>query len=126
MRHSMRTVGRVVAILAAMLGTVALTAGCGSSDGTTAESKPQMIRVTFSGNTVTPNGDVVDVSSGQSVKLEVTADKAGEIHVHSDPAKEYPYGVGTTSLTLGSFDVPGRIEIESHALDKTIVIVEVQ
>lgn len=125
MRHSMRAVGRAVAILATVLGTVALTA-CGSSDDHTPAAGPQTINVRFSGNTVTPNGEVVNVDRGQKVKLEVRADKAGEIHVHSDPERQYPYGAGTTSISLGSFDVPGRIEIESHALNKTIVILQVQ
>jgi hypothetical protein len=124
MRDAMRT-GRMIAVVATLLGVVALVAACGSDDQPST-SGTKTIRVSFSGSDVTPNGDLVSVSRGQDVKLEVTADKAGEIHVHSDPAKEYQYGVGTTSISLGSFDVPGRIEVESHALEKTIVVLEVK
>lgn len=126
MRHSMRALCRALAIMAALLGIIGLAAGCGSSDGKPSTSGAKTIDVNFSGNSVTPNGDKVTVSRGQEVKLEVTADKAGEIHVHTQPAKEYQYGVGTTSISLGTMDVPGQFEVESHALDKTIVILQVQ
>lgn len=125
MPHSSRAIGRLLAIVATLLGMMAFTAACGGDD-THSTTGTKTIRVSFTGNDVTPNGDLVTVARGEPVKLEVTADTAGEIHVHSDPAKEYQYGVGTTSLSLGSFDVPGRIEIESHALDKTIVVLEVK
>jgi len=128
MRHS----ARLFAIVATLLGVVALTAACGSdsdtgsSGSTDGSTSPKVIQVTFSGKSVTPNGEVVQVARGQKVELDVKADAAGEIHVHSDPEQHKEYGAGTTHLSLGSFDVPGRIEVESHALEKTIVILEVK
>jgi hypothetical protein len=89
------------------------------SDGTT-------IEVTVEGDTVTPNGERVDVDRGQEVQLVVTADAAGEIHVHSDPEQEFEYDAGTTTLTLTNLDRPGLVEVESHTLDKVIVQLEVK
>lgn len=126
MRHSMRALGRAIAIMAALLGVAGLVTGCGSSTDKSTTSGTKTIQVDFSGSNVTPNGDTVTVSRGQEVKLEVTADKAGEIHVHTQPAKEYQYGVGTTSISLGKMEVPGQFEVESHALGKTIVILQVK
>ena len=121
-----------MATTAAVLGTAVLLTGCGSSDNTAdngsdgSASSPKVINVTFSGNSVTPNGDRVDVARGQKVEFVVKADAAGEIHVHSTPEKELEYDAGTTELTVGPFDTPGLIEVESHALDKTIVQLQVK
>ena len=46
----------------------------------------------------------------------MTADAAGEIHVHSDPEQSAAYGVGTTRISLGAFEIPGQYEVESHTL----------
>jgi hypothetical protein len=120
-----------MAITAVLLGTVGLLAGCGSSDsndsgGADATSKPLVIDITFSGDTVTPNGERVKVAVGQDVKFRVKADAAGEIHVHSTPEKQLEYNAGTTDVEVGSFSQPGMIEVESHALDKVIVQLQVQ
>ena len=56
----------------------------------------------------------------------VKADAEGEIHVHSDPEQELEYGAGTTTLTPFKIDKPGIVEVESHALEKTIVQLEVK
>lgn len=125
---------RLMAIMAVLLGTICLLAGCGSSDSDNAggsddsgsSAKPLVINISFSGKSVTPNGDRVDVKKGQSVEFLVKADTAGQIHVHSTPEKQLNYNAGTTEIQVGSFDQPGLIEVESHALDKTIVQLQVQ
>lgn len=117
----------LTAVLLVLAGSLALSA-CGSDEDTSSSSSQQTKRidVTFEGDNVTPNGDRVEVGIGQPVELVVTADAPGEIHVHSDPEQEKEYEKGTTILKLGSFDKPGIIEVESHALDKTIVQLEVK
>jgi hypothetical protein len=121
---------RLMATMAVLLGMVGLLTACGSSnssdDAGDGSTKPLVINVTFSGDSVTPNGDRVDVARGQKIQFVVKADAAGEIHVHSTPEKELEYNAGTTELTVGPFDTPGLIEVESHALDKTIVQLQVK
>jgi hypothetical protein len=122
---------RLMAILSVLLGTVCLLAACGSSGsgsgGTgSGSTKPLVIDITFSGDSVTPNGERVKVARGQKVEFLVKADAAGEIHVHSTPEKQLSYSAGTTELQVGSFSQPGLIEVESHALEKTIVQLQVQ
>ena len=63
---------------------------------------------------------------GQPIELVVKADAEGEIHVHSDPEHELEYGAGTTTLPTFTIDKPGIVEVESHALEKTIVQLEVK
>ena len=84
------------------------------------------IEVTITGDDVTPNGDRVEVQVNQPIELVVEADAEGEIHVHSDPEQELEYGAGTTTLPTFTIDKPGIVEVESHALEKTIVQLEVK
>ncbi|UDY22822.1 hypothetical protein [Nocardioides sp. Kera G14] len=118
----------IVVVLTALVALLGLTA-CGSASDTSSTSTPlptKKIAISVQGTTITPNGDRVDVKIGQPVQFVVTADSAGEIHVHSDPEKELEYTKGTTTLDVGTFDHAGIIEVESHALDKTIVQLQVQ
>jgi len=114
-------------LVALLLGVATLTAGCGSSTGSPGSDATgtKVIDVTFSGNSVTPNGDRVSVAVGQPVELDIHADSSGEIHVHSDPEQHVPYHAGTTQASIGSFNIPGQITIESHALNKVIVVLQV-
>jgi hypothetical protein len=120
---------RALAALIVVICTFGL-AGCGnddssgSGDGTDLPTKT--IDVTISGNTLTPNGDRVSVQVNQPIELVVKADAAGEIHVHSDPEHELAYAAGTTTLPAFKIDKPGIVTVESHALEKTIVQLEVK
>ncbi len=99
-----------------------------SSSPATPTSSPEgtTIEVTFDGDKVTPNGDRVEVKRGQDVTLLVTADKPGEIHVHSTPEQELEYEAGSSTLTITNLDQPGIVEVESHSLEKVIVQLEVR
>jgi hypothetical protein len=122
----MRKLRHLTAVVALLAGAVTLTA-CGSDEAPAAsDHATKSIDITFEGESVTPNGERVEIAKGQPVEFVVTADAPGEIHVHSDPEKELEYQQGTTILKLGSFEVPGIIEVESHHLEKTIVQLEVR
>jgi predicted small secreted protein len=118
---------RALAVLALVVCTTGL-AGCGDDDssGDGKDLQTKTIDVTIQGDSVTPNGDRVEVKVGQPIELVVKADAEGEIHVHSDPEHELEYGEGTTTLAPFTIDKPGIVEVESHALEKTIVQLEVK
>jgi hypothetical protein len=119
---------RALALLAAVACTTAL-AGCGGDDSSAGSGgglPTKTINVTISGDTVTPNGDRVSVKVNQPIQLVVKADAAGEIHVHSDPEHELEYSAGTTTIRPFEIDKPGIVTVESHALEKTIVQLEVK
>jgi hypothetical protein len=115
---------------ALIVALVGLT-GCGSdesaknlepkkgADGTT------IIDVTVEGDTVDPAGATVKVEAGKPVTLHITADAAGEIHVHSSPEQEIEYEAGTSDKTI-TIKQPGVVDVESHTLDKLIVQLEVR
>ena len=144
---------RTLATLTVLLCTTAFASGCGadespstteptSTEANSAEATPtdpassdaseptetadgtQQIEVTIVGDTVTPNGERVEVAVGEPVELIVEADQPGEIHVHSSPEQELEYDKGTTTLELDPIERPGVVEVESHTLEKTIVQLE--
>lgn len=123
----MRKLRYLTAVVAVLAGVLTLTA-CGGEDSAASPSTQdtKTIDVKFEGSSVTPNGERVDVGVGQPIEFVVTADAPGEIHVHSDPEQELAYEKGTTILKLKGFQTSGIIEVESHALEKTIVQLEVR
>ena len=91
------TMRRSLAAAAVVLATLTFATACGSEDKPSSDSgssDPKVIKVTFDGDTVTPNGERVEVATGQDIQLDVTADEAGEIHVHSSPEQELEYKAG--------------------------------
>jgi len=136
---------RTLAVLAVLLCALTLTTGCGddasgggsgstsaSSNATedTAEptqdaAEPKVVAVTIEGDSVTPNGERIEVATGQDVQLDLTADAPGEIHVHSTPEQELEYDEGTSSLTIEGMERPGTVDVEVHELEKIIVQLEV-
>ena len=81
--------------------------GRSTADGTT-------MKVTFSGDKVSPTAKKVELKVGQTLTLKVTADKPGEIHVHSTPEQEIAYAKGTHSYPI-TIKQPRVVEVESHS-----------
>jgi hypothetical protein len=81
------------------------------------------IDITIADGQVKPNGAKMQVEVGRRVVLNVTSDQHDEIHAHTSGdgfSLEVPAGRKVTgSFTLTS---PGSYEVESHHLEKTIVI----
>jgi len=102
--------------------TDATSPGDGSSS---AAPTGVVVDITFDGDTVDPNGERIQAKVGEPVTLNVDADAAGELHVHSTPEQEIAYAAGTSTHEV-TFDQPGIVEIESHDLDKVVVQVEVR
>jgi hypothetical protein len=119
---------RTLAAAAVVLATLTFATACGDEEkpSDSGSSDPKVIKVTFDGDTVTPNGERVEVSTGQDIQLEVDADVAGEIHVHSSPEQELEYPAGESTQTIKGMDQPGTVDVESHHLDKVIVQLEVR
>jgi hypothetical protein len=110
-------------LMCLVIGVTMLGSACGgSSSGDTSTKK---IAVTFTADSVTPNGDTVDVSVNQPIELDVTADAPGQLHVHSDPAQTFDYKAGDTVITF-AIGQPGVVDVESHSLNKIVVQLKVQ
>lgn len=118
---------RVAAALTSLLvaGSVAL-AGCsdeGDSSNSPAEGASRTIKVTLTDDQVSPKGERVKIDAGKPVKIEITADHEGALHVHSTPEQSLDFVDGTVTREL-VIDRPGVVEVESH--DPDLVILQLQ
>ena len=114
----------------ALLGTAAcnqptsLPTDTRSSASSTAA--PLTIPITIAGGQVQPNGQKITAALGQKIVLQVTSDEADEIHAHTG-GDGYELEVPANQPTTGEFTPTqaGSFEIESHHLEKVIVILNV-
>lgn len=114
---------RVAAAVAAAMISLTAVSACASADDEptgTSTGNVEAITITIQGDEVDPNGKRFDIDRDQPVTLTIEADKAGELHVHSKPEQEIEYDAGESTHEL-SFDKPGIVAVESHALEKTIL-----
>lgn len=102
--------------------SAAPTAASGSSSSSPA-ADALTVDITIAGDTVTPNGQKIDVAVGREVVLQVTSDIADEIHAHTG-GDGYELEVTPGQTTTGTFtlDTAGSFEVESHHSGKVIVI----
>jgi sporulation-control protein spo0M len=129
----------------AVAGVVTLAlAGCGKNEstsgssssatatGTTQLSNPQApparvyIDVTIAGGTATPLNQQVQAKLGEPVILRVNSDAADQLHVHSNPEHTFTVKPEKDQQFQFTVDVPGRVDVELHHLDKTVATITVQ
>jgi hypothetical protein len=86
-----------------------------------------VIDVTIKGGEVTPTNASFDAKAKEPIVVRVNSDVADELHVHSNP--EHTFNVeaksGPQSFQF-TVDVPGKVDIELHHLNKTVATVTVQ
>jgi hypothetical protein len=82
-------------------------------------------RVTIEGDSVTPVGQSVETKVGETVTLEITADRAGELHVHATPEQYHDFTPGRTAVEM-TFDKPGAVDVEEHESGALLLRVLVQ
>jgi hypothetical protein len=81
------------------------------------------INITIANGKTIPNGEKINVRVGQKVILNVTSDTDDEVHAHiGGPGYELPVQSGTPARGEFTIDSPGSFEVESHHLEKIIVI----
>ncbi|WP_210648918.1 hypothetical protein [Nocardioides sp. SYSU D00065] len=97
----------------------------GSASSPRTEGDSVVVPVTREDGTFTPNGERVALEVGQTLVLEVTADEAGELHVHSTPEQEIAYESGSSEHEI-TVDRPGVVEVESHDPDSIVLQLEVR
>ncbi len=119
------------AAVAAALLVTGCTTGPGPSEASpstqlapaTGPTPELTVDITIAGGQVTPSGKKIDTTVGTTVVFKVTSDMDDEIHAHTG-GDGYELAVeagkpATGSVTLTS---PGSFEVESHHLEKVIVI----
>jgi predicted small lipoprotein YifL len=125
--------GRGLARLAPLVLVVAASlTGCGGGDpgpadtpSASTEADSVAVTITREDGQFTPNGERVELGVNQALVLTVTADEAGELHVHSTPEQEIAYESGTSEHEI-TIDRPGVVEVESHDPDSIVLQLEVR
>lgn len=137
------TTPRLAAALVTTVAAGLLLAGCGDPDpGTDAPSAAPssasaspsaeesadasadpgvVVDVTLSADGPTPQGERVEVKVGEPITLNVTAEVADEVHVHSDPEVSIDLEAGDETSRTFTIDRPGQVAVESHATHAVIV-----
>jgi heme/copper-type cytochrome/quinol oxidase subunit 2 len=84
---------------------------------------PLTINITIKGGKTVPSGEKINMRVGQKVILNVTSDTDDEVHAHiGGPGYELEVKAGTPAKGEFTIDSPGSFEVESHHLEKIIVI----
>ena len=117
---------KLLAVAAVLVATLAVLTSCSGSDsgasgsGTT-NNKPTSIDITIKNGNVTPQGERVKATVNRPITLNISADKAGQIHVHSSPKEqEFEYRKGSSTFHVTPIQAPGQVVVESHTLNKTL------
>jgi len=81
------------------------------------------IKITIANGKTDPSGEKINVHVGETVVMNVNSDSDDEIHAHTG-GNGYELEVKANEPTTGTFTVPspGSFEVESHHLEKIIVI----
>jgi hypothetical protein len=127
-----------------------ITAGCGggSDTGNQASSGPSssqpstvnpsdmsndqapparlVVDVTIKGGNVTPTNQQLQAALKEQIVIRVDSDAADELHVHSTPDHKFNVEAKPNQSFQFTVDVPGKVDVELHKLNKTIATITVQ
>jgi hypothetical protein len=91
---------------------------------TPTEEPGTVVTITIDGEKITPAGDRLEVDRDEVVTLEITSDRAGELHVHSKPEQYVEFEAGTSTHEL-VISAPGVVDVEEHESGQIVVQLEV-
>lgn len=97
------------------------------SDTPTPTAEPtedDAIEIEIEGDSIEPNGKLVEVQAGEPVVLQIESDRAGEFHVHSSPEQVIGFEAGETRVEL-TIDRPGVVDVEEHETGVVVLQLEV-
>ena len=135
-----------IKILIALTTAAVLTAGCGGSNGggnaasstqpstvnPSDMSNPQapptelVIDVSIKGGKVDPTNQQLKAALHEPIIVKINSDAADELHVHSTPDHKFKVEPRSGQSFQFTVDVPGNVDVELHAADKTIATIAVQ
>lgn len=82
------------------------------------------LAVTVKGDAVGPNADEISLKVGEPLTITFSADRPGELHVHSKPEQYVEFAAGKSDKRL-VISTPGTVEIEEHDTGAVVAVVEV-
>ncbi|MCX2712781.1 hypothetical protein [Mycolicibacterium sp. J2] len=104
------------------------SAGSAAPGMTDQQSPPErvVIDVTIAGGNVTPTNQQVQAKVKQPIIVRVNSDAADQLHVHSNPEHTFDIKPENGQAFQFTVDVPGKVDVELHHLDKTVATLTVQ
>lgn len=116
-----------------------LAAGCGGSGGDPSapaappelsdnQAPPQRLTVdvTIEGGQVTPTNAQLQASVKEPILLRVSSDARDQLHVHSTPEHTFDVEAEPGQSFQFTVDVPGKVDIELHELNRTVATIVVR
>ncbi|MGE2813745.1 hypothetical protein ACQI5H_01155 [Mycobacterium heidelbergense] len=100
--------------------------GCGGTSPSQPPAAGLDVNVTIANGQVTPTNATLQAKVKQQITFHVTSDVADELHVHSVPDHKFQVAAAPNQTFQFSVDVPGKVEVELHHLDRTIATIQVQ
>lgn len=85
-----------------------------------------VVDVTIKGGEVTPTNEQLQTSVGVPIILRVASDAADQLHVHSNPEHTFTVEAKSGQSLQFTVEVPGRVDVELHELNRTIATIAVQ
>jgi hypothetical protein len=85
-----------------------------------------VVDVTIKGGNVTPTNEQLQAGVKEQIVVRVNSDAADELHVHSTPEHTFTVEAKPNQSFQFSVDVPGKVDIELHKLNKAIATIQVQ
>ena len=85
-----------------------------------------VIDVDIKGGDVTPTNEQLQAAVKEQIVVRVNSDAADQLQVHSTP--EHSFNVEAKPMQSFQFtvDVPGKVDVELHNLNKIIATIQVQ
>ena len=85
-----------------------------------------VVDVTIKGGEVTPTNEPLQGAVGEPIVIRVNSDAADQLHVHSNPEHTFTVEPKNGQSFQFTVDVPGKVDVELHHLDKTVATITVQ
>jgi outer membrane usher protein FimD/PapC len=85
-----------------------------------------LVDVTINGGKVTPANQQLQAAVKEQIVIRVNSDAADELHVHSTPEHSFNIEAKPAQSFVFTVDVPGKVDVELHKLNKTIATITVQ
>ena len=82
--------------------------------------------LTIAGGTAKPLNQQVQAKRGQPIIIRVNSDTEDQLHVHSNPEHTFNVKPEKDQQFQFTVDVPGKVDVELHHLDKTVATITVQ
>lgn len=127
MSHPAKILTVVTAVAAlALTGCRGSSTGDGAASDRGGQAGPVTIDIKVKNGDISPAGERVNATAGQTVKLNVSSDRPDEIHVHSEPEHEFEVEPGKAQTFTFTINRPGVYEVESHKTDTLILSLAVR